>query len=52
MERVLGVRMEARPAVAKGVIVGKELRENVPNLADDKEAQKILFGQTAAVVKQ
>jgi GSH-dependent disulfide-bond oxidoreductase len=34
----------ARPAVQKGVAVGAEARGN---LADDKEAQKILFGQRA-----
>jgi GST-like protein len=34
----------ARPAVQKGVAVGAEARSN---LADDKEAQKILFGQRA-----
>jgi GST-like protein len=33
-----------RPAVKKGVAVGAEARSN---LADDKEAQKILFGQRA-----
>lgn len=36
--------IRARPAVERGVAVGKEERRN---LADDKEAQKILFGQTA-----
>jgi len=34
----------ARPAVEKGCAVGREHRNN---LADDKEAQKILFNQTA-----
>src|SRR5690606_23824010 len=34
----------SRPAVAKGISVGEERRSN---LADDKEAQKILFGQRA-----
>ncbi|MGB3644801.1 MAG: glutathione binding-like protein [Mesorhizobium sp.] len=34
----------ARPAVQRGLEVGKERRSN---LADDKEAQKVLFGQTA-----
>ena len=34
----------ARPAVTKGMSVGEEHRRN---LADDKEAQKILFGQRA-----
>ena len=36
--------MLARPAVQKGLQVGEEHRRNV---ADDKEAQKILFGQRA-----
>jgi GST-like protein len=36
----------ARPAVERAVAVGKEERER-SNLADDKEAQKILFGQRA-----
>ena len=40
-------RMAARPAVAKGIVVGKELREGQPNLGQDKDAQKILFGQKA-----
>jgi GST-like protein len=39
-------RMHDRPAVAKGCKVGEELRSPV-NLADDKDAQKILFGQRA-----
>jgi GSH-dependent disulfide-bond oxidoreductase len=39
-------RMRARPAVAKGVKVGEELR-NRYNLATDKEAQAVLFGQRA-----
>jgi len=39
-------RMRDRPAVAKAVKVGEELRANY-NLATDKEAQKILFGQRA-----
>lgn len=39
-------RMQARPAVAKGVKVAEELRQNY-NLATDKEAQKMLFGQRA-----
>jgi len=34
----------ARPAVQKAVKVGEEMRMN---LADDKEAQKVLFGQRA-----
>ncbi len=36
--------VKARPAVIKGVDVGKDARMS---LADDKEAQKVLFGQTA-----
>jgi GST-like protein len=39
-------RMEARPAVARGVRVGAELRQNY-DLANDREAQRVLFGQTA-----
>lgn len=38
--------MQARPAVQTGLKVGIEKREK-SNLADDKEAQKVLFGQTA-----
>ena len=36
--------MQARPAVMRGVEVGQEYRRN---LAGDKDAQKVLFGQTA-----
>lgn len=36
--------VKARPAVIKGIDVGKDARTN---LANDKEAQKVLFGQTA-----
>ena len=36
-------RMNARPAVAKGLNVGKDVPQM--NLAEDKEAQKILFNQ-------
>ena len=36
--------ISARPAVERGVEIGKEHRRN---LADDKEAQKVLFGQRA-----
>ena len=36
--------VKARPAVIKGIDVGKEARTN---LADDKDAQKVLFGQKA-----
>ena len=39
-------RMRGRPAVAKGVKVGEELR-NKYNLATDKDAQAVLFGQRA-----
>ncbi len=39
-------RMHDRPAVAKAVKVGEELRANY-NLATDTEAQKVLFGQRA-----
>jgi GST-like protein len=38
--------MKARPAVVKGIDVGKDVRAQ-SNLATDKEAQKILFGQRA-----
>ena len=34
----------ARPAVARGMALGEELRQN---LATDKDAQKVLFGQKA-----
>ena len=40
-------RMRDRPAVAKAVKVGEDLRSAAYNLASDKEAQKILFGQRA-----
>ena len=39
-------RMHDRPAVAKAVKVGEELRQNY-NLATDKDAQAVLFGQRA-----
>ncbi len=39
-------RMLARPAVAKGLEVGIEKREQL-NLAADKDAQSVLFGQRA-----
>jgi GSH-dependent disulfide-bond oxidoreductase len=39
-------RMHDRPAVAKAVKVGEELRASY-NLATDGEAQKVLFGQRA-----
>lgn len=40
-------RMHARPAVKRGMAVGKEERERQASLAEDKEAQKVLFGQRA-----
>jgi GSH-dependent disulfide-bond oxidoreductase len=39
-------RVQARPAVAIGVKVAEELRANT-NLATDKDAQAVLFGQKA-----
>jgi len=39
--------MLARPAVKKAIEVGKEERARQKALAEDKEAQKILFGQRA-----
>ena len=36
-------RMNARPAVARGLVVGKDTPST--NLAQDKEAQKVLFNQ-------
>lgn len=39
-------RMKARPAVERGLAVGKEEREKL-NLANDKNAQGVLFGQRA-----
>ena len=39
-------RIHDRPAVAKAVKVGEELRANY-NLATDKDAQAVLFGQRA-----
>ena len=36
--------MNARPAVEKGLSIGREYRKN---LADDKDAQKVLFNQKA-----
>lgn len=45
-------RIAARPAVQKGVVVGKELRRPppAPGSDDQKEAANALFGQTAASV--
>ena len=40
-------RMHERPAVAKGVKVAEELRQTGYNLATDKNAQAVLFGQRA-----
>lgn len=40
-------RMHARPAVKRGMAVGKEERARQASLAEDKEAQKVLFGQRA-----
>ena len=40
-------RMQARPAVAAGKDLGKELRRR---FEDDEEARRMLFGQTAASV--
>jgi GST-like protein len=37
----------ARPAVIAGIEVGRAERERAASLADDKEAQKVLFGQRA-----
>ncbi len=39
-------RLGARPAVKKGLEVGKDEREKM-QLADDKDAQNVLFGQRA-----
>ena len=41
-------RMTARPGVARGYAVGKELRQPIATVSD--EAKKILFGQTATSV--
>src|SRR5512146_762904 len=41
-------RMKARPAVAKGWAVGRDLRQ--PSF--DEEAKKILFGQSAATASR
>jgi GSH-dependent disulfide-bond oxidoreductase len=47
-------RVAARPAVQRGVIVGKELRKPppAPGSAEQKEAAKALFGQTAASIAE
>ncbi|TCL76230.1 glutathione S-transferase N-terminal domain-containing protein [Rhizobium sp. BK251] len=39
--------LSARPAVQRGLEVGKDVRARQKPLSEDKEAQKILFGQTA-----
>jgi GST-like protein len=39
--------ISARPAVERAVLVGQAERERAANLATDKDAQKILFGQRA-----
>jgi GST-like protein len=40
-------RVGARPAVVRGMAAGAQLSANQKNLAEDKDAQKILFGQKA-----
>jgi GST-like protein len=40
-------RIGDRPAVAKALQAGEALRSAAYNLATDKDAQKILFGQRA-----
>lgn len=40
-------RMNARPAVQRGLVVGKEERERATASANKEEEQKILFGQKA-----
>ena len=40
-------RMQARPAVAAGKDLGKELRRP---LEKDEEARRVMFGQTAASI--
>ena len=47
-------RIAARPAVQRGVVVGKELRKPPPAPGSDeqKEAAKALFGQTAASIAE
>ncbi len=42
-------RMQARPSVARGYAVGKELRQPIANVSD--EAKRILFGQTSQSVE-
>jgi GST-like protein len=43
-------RIRGRPAVVRALKAGEELRKTAANLATDKEAQKILFGQRARKV--
>jgi GST-like protein len=38
--------LKTRPAVERGLAVGREMREQL-NLASDKGAQSVLFGQRA-----
>lgn len=40
-------RLEERSAVQRGLAVGRDERERQASLADDKDAQKVLFGQRA-----
>ncbi len=40
-------RIKVRPAVIRGLAAGAELRPEDYNLGDDKDAQKVLFGQRA-----
>jgi GST-like protein len=42
-------RLHERPGVQRGIAVGREERERQASLADDKEAQKVLFGQRARI---
>jgi len=39
--------LEARPAVQRGLAVGKELTANRKPISEDEEARKVLFGQRA-----
>lgn len=40
-------RMRARPAVAKGLSIGLEIREQAQSKMKDKDQQQVLFGQKA-----
>jgi glutathione S-transferase len=42
-------RMEARPGVKKGLVVGEDLRQQIADPAKDDEARKILLNQRARV---